>query len=125
MSKEIRLSGQQFEVVQAVNKLGRAGAKQVQQELKHLDLAHTTIATVLSRLEKKGLLVSEVEGRERVFRCLEDENSIRQSMVESLISTVFKGDSKALMAHLVSEGEIDSAELDELRELVQEGEGND
>ena len=125
MSKEIRLSEQQFQVVQAVNKLGSAGAKQVQKELKHLDLAHTTVATVLSRLEKKGLLVSEVEGRERVFRCLVDENSIRQSMVESLISTVFKGDSKALMAHLVNEAEIDSAELGKLRALVKEGEGND
>lgn len=121
MSKDVRLSEQQFQVVQAVSKLGGASARQVQRELKHLNLAHTTIATVLSRLEKKGLLASEVEGRERVFRNLVDENSIRQTMVESLISTVFKGDSKALMAHLVHEGEIDSKELDELRKLVQKG----
>ncbi len=125
MNLDFRLSDQQFQVLQAVNKLGGASAKQVQLELKHLNLAHTTVATVLSRLEKKGLFTSKVEGRERVFTSQVDEGSIRKSMVESLISTVFKGDSKALMAHLVHESEINSSELDELRKLVQKEEDGD
>ena len=125
MTKGVRLSDQQFQVVQAVSKLGKAAAKDVLQELKHLDLAHTTVATVMTRLEKKGVLASEVDGRERIYRCLVDENSIRQSMVTSMISTLFRGDSKALMAHLVNDGEIDSAELDEMRKLISEGKDND
>ncbi|PCI74972.1 MAG: BlaI family transcriptional regulator [SAR86 cluster bacterium] len=119
MTKATRLTDQQFQVFQAVNKLGKASARQVQLELDHLALAHTTVATLLSRLEKKGLFSSEVSGRERVYQTLIEESSIRRSMVESLITTVFKGDSKALIAHLVSEGEIDPAELKELRKLAQ------
>lgn len=125
MAKDVRLSDQQFQVVQAINKLGGAGAKDVQQELRHLDLAHTTIATVMTRLEKKGVLASEVKGRERIFRSLVDEDSIRQSMVSSMVSTLFQGDSKALMAHLVNEGEVDSRELDELKEMILRGEQDD
>lgn len=124
MSEEVRLSDQQFQVVQAINHLGTAGAREVQQQLKHLGLAHTTIATVMSRLEKKGVLASQVQGRERIYRCLVNEDSIRQSMVSSLVSTLFKGDPKALMAHLVNEGEINSRELDELRGLITEGESD-
>lgn len=125
MAKDVRLSDQQFQLVQAVNKLGGASAKQVQQELAHLKLAHTTIATVLTRLEKRGVLASEVSGRERVYRSLVNEDSIRQSMVASMVSTLFKGDSKALMAHLVNEGEIDSSELDELKAMIQQGDDHD
>ena len=125
MTKEVRLSDQQFQVVQAVTRRGEASVKDVQNELDHLKLAHTTVATVMSRLEKKGVLVSTIEGRERMYRCLVDEQLIRQSMVNSLISTLFKGDSKALMAHLVHEGEIDSNELDELKAMIQQGENYD
>ena len=119
MAESIRLSEQQFQIFQAVNKLGKGSAKQVQKELGHLGLAHTTIATVLSRLEKKGVFASEVKGRERFFHSIVDESAIRRSMVESLVSTAFRGDPKALIAHLVSEGEINSSELDELREMVK------
>jgi BlaI family penicillinase repressor len=125
MTKDVRLSDQQFQVVQAVTRRGEASVKDVQNELDHLKLAHTTVATVMSRLEKKGVLVSIIEGRERMYRCLVDEQLIRQSMVNSLISTLFKGDSKALMAHLVHEGEIDSNELDELKAMIQQGENYD
>ncbi len=125
MKKSVKLSDQQFQVVQALNKLGGASAREVQQELNHLGLAHTTIGTVMSRLEKKGVLSSKVQGRERIYRCTVDEGAIRQSMVNSMISTLFKGDSKALMAYLVSEGEFDIDELDELKKLVQHGEDND
>lgn len=125
MTKDVRLSDQQFQVVQAVTRRGEASVKDVQNELDHLKLAHTTVATVMSRLEKKGVLVSTIEGRERMYRCLVDEQLIRQSMVNSLISTLFKGDSKALMAHLVHEGEIDSNELDELKAMIQQGENYD
>lgn len=125
MSKDVRLSDQQFQLVQAVNKLGGASAKEVQQELGHLGLAHTTVATVLTRLEKRGVLASEVSGRERIYRSLVDDESIRQSMVSSMISTFFKGDSKALMAHLVNEGEIESSELDELKAMIRQGDDHD
>lgn len=125
MKKGVKLSDQQFQVVQALNKLGGASAREVQQELDHLGLAHTTIGTVMSRLEKKGILTSEVQGRERIYRCAVDEGSIRQTMVNSMISTLFKGDSKALMAYLISEGEFKIDELDELKEMIKEGEGHD
>lgn len=120
MSSDIRLSEQQLQIVQLLNQLGEGTAKEVQQGLAPLQLAHTTVATVLSRLEKKGVLQSEVRGRERCYRSNIDDSELRRSMVSSLISNLFKGDPKALMAHLVSEGEFEVSELDALRELVQQ-----
>lgn len=118
--KSYKLSNKQLQMVQALNKLGAGGARDVQQSLSQLNLAYTTVATVLSRLEKKGVLVSEVSGRERIYRCAVDESALQRSMVSSLVSNLFDGDSKALMAHLVEEGEFEVEELDELRELISQ-----
>ena len=123
MGRNIRLSEQQLQLVQALNRLGEGSAREVQRELNHLDLAHTTVATVLTRLESKGVLHSEVRGRERVYRCIVEPGSLQRSMVSSLVATLFDGDSKALMAHLVQEGEFQPEELDELRQLIDQRSG--
>ena len=121
MTGNIKLSDQQYLMVQALWKLGEGSAKDVQQALAELGLAHTTIGTILSRLEKKGVLTSETRGRERVYSALISEGDVKRSMVSSLVSTLFRGDSKALLAHLVREGEIDEDELEDIRTLIEKG----
>ncbi len=121
MSGNIKLSDQQYMMVQALWSLGEGSAKDVQHALRDVSLAHTTIGTILSRLEKKGVLSSSTRGRERVYRAEISESDVKRSMVSSLVSTIFKGDSKALLAHLVREGEIDKDELSEIKSLIDKG----
>jgi BlaI family transcriptional regulator, penicillinase repressor len=78
-------------------------------------LALTTIATMLRKMEDKGLVAHRVDGRQFVYRTRVSEDQVRRSMVGELVGRLFGGDPKALVAHLVSENEIDAAELDELR----------
>ncbi|PCI63801.1 MAG: BlaI family transcriptional regulator [Kordiimonadales bacterium] len=118
MTANVRLSDQQYHIVQALWVMGDGSAKDVQQHLSGLGLAHTTIGTILTRLEKRGVLTSATRGRERVFRSLISEGDVKRSMVSSLVSTLFKGDSKALLAHLVNEGDIDAVELSEIKALL-------
>jgi BlaI family penicillinase repressor len=119
MTANVKLSDQQYQIVQALWALGEGSTRDVQDRLKGLGLAHTTVGTILTRLEKRGVLASETRGRERVYRALITDADVKRSMVSSLVSTLFKGDSKALLAHLVSEGDIDKKELGELEELLQ------
>lgn len=119
MPANIKLSDQQYQIVQALWTLGEGSARDVQQHLSGLGLAHTTVGTILTRLEKRGILSSASRGRERVFTALITESDVKRSMVSSLVSTLFKGDSKALLAHLVREGDIDKGELDEIENLLK------
>jgi len=119
MAGNIKLSDQQYQIVQTLWQLGEGSAKDVQQALDDLSLAHTTIGTVLSRLEKKGVLSSETRGRERIYRAEIDEGDVKRSMVSSLVSTLFKGDSKALLAHLVREGDFDDGDLSDVKALLE------
>src|SRR6476661_5649177 len=81
-------------------------------------LALTTIATMLTKMEKKGVVEHRAEGRRFIYRPLVSEDQVRRSMVADLTSQLFRGDVTALVNHLLSEHEIEARELAQLRELI-------
>jgi BlaI family penicillinase repressor len=82
-------------------------------------LALTTIATMLRKMEDKGVVAHRRDGRQFVYRPTVSREEIRESMVGELVERLFGGDARALVAHLVSEHEIDPGELSALRRRVQ------
>lgn len=82
-------------------------------------LALTTIATMLAKMEKKGVVDHRMEGRRFIYRPTVSEGQVRRSMVADLTSQLFLGDVSALVNHLLSEHEIDPRELDRLRGLIE------
>ena len=119
MTEEVRLSAQQQRILHILWRQGEASAKQVQQALNG-KLAHTTVGTMLSRLEKRGVLTSDVKARERYYRPVVSENEVRRTMVSDLVATIFKGDPKALVAHLVRENDIEADDLEAIRRMLEE-----
>jgi predicted transcriptional regulator len=81
-------------------------------------LAPTTIATMLMKMEKKGVVRHTVEGRRFVYAPAVSESQVRRSMVSELHRRLFAGDTTAFVSHLLSEHEIDADELTELRRLL-------
>ena len=84
--------------------------------------ALTTIATMLSKMEKKGVVSHRTEGRQFVYRPAVTQEEVARSMVADLTQRVFQGDVAALVSHLLTEQEIDRNDLDRLVELVRRGE---
>ena len=119
MAEHVRLSSQQHRILRILWREGEASARQVQ--ALNGELAHTTVGTMLARLEKKGVLASSVRSRERYYRPVVSENEVCRSMVADLVSTIFKGDPKALVAHLVRENEIEPGDLEAIRQMLEEG----
>ena len=81
-------------------------------------LALTTIATMLTKMEKKGVIDHRAEGRRFIYRPRVSEGQVRRTMVADLTSQLFRGDVTALVNHLLSEHEIDRRELAQLRDLI-------
>jgi predicted transcriptional regulator len=95
---------------------GEATTAEVHEALRaERGLAFTTIATMLRKMEDKGVVAHRAEGRQFVYRPTVSEEQVRRSMVGELLERLFDGDPKALVAHLVSEHEIDAGELAALR----------
>ncbi len=81
-------------------------------------LALTTIATMLTKMEKKGVVDHRTDGRKFVYRPTVTEKQVRRSMVSDLTSQLFRGDVTALVNHLLAEHEIESEELARLRAMI-------
>ena len=55
-----------------------------------------------------------------MYKARVTEAKVRTSMVSGLIATLFAGDARALLAHLVQEDEITPADLEKLRALTRQ-----
>jgi predicted transcriptional regulator len=86
------------------------------------DLAQTTIATLLSRLEKRMVVEHRLDGRQFVYRPLITEQDVRRSMVSDLTELLFDGSSAALMSHLLRSREMNPGDLDRVKRMIAEAE---
>ena len=114
-----RLGNLQLAIMRVLWGRGEASVAEVHETLEpERGLAPTTIATMLVKLEKKGVVGHRTEGRRFIYRPRVSESLVRRSMVAELTSQLFRGDPTALVSHLLSEHEIDPQELDELRDQI-------
>ena len=86
------------------------------------DLAQTTIATLLSRLEKRRVVEHRLDGRQFVYRPLVTEQEVRRSMVSELTTLLFDGSSEALMSHLLRSRDMNPGDLDRVKRMITEAE---
>ena len=85
-------------------------------------LAPTTIATMLRKMEKKGVVDHRVEDRHFVYRPTVTEDEVRSSMVGELVDRLFSGDPAALVSHLVVDHDTDEEEIERMRDLLAHAE---
>lgn len=126
MSKKHHLGELQYAIMRVLWAGGEASAAEVCNRLapEHRR-APTTIATMLTKMEKKGVVEHRAIGRRFRYRAVIEEADVRRSMVADLTDRLFAGDAAALVTHLLIESEIDPAELDRLRELLGEAEARE
>jgi len=83
-------------------------------------LAMTTVATLLSRLEKRGIVVHRSEGRQYVYEPLVSRDVVCDSMVSALTDRLFSGDVTALMSHLLTASAISPGDLARVRRMIEQ-----
>lgn len=116
---DVSLSDLQLELMRVLWLKDEASVGEIVEGLAaHRELAHTTVATLLTRLAKRGLVSARRDGRQLIYRAEVAEPEVRRSMVGGLLRSVFGGDSTALLAHLVSEREVNAGDLDKVRALL-------
>lgn len=85
-------------------------------------LAYSTVATVVSRMEKKGLVTHRDEDRVYYYRAAVTEDSAGQSMVGEFVDRIFGGKPSELVNHLLDSDQVDLKELQRIKALVTEHE---
>jgi BlaI family penicillinase repressor len=117
----VQLGRVQLQIMQVLWDRGRASARDITDALNAAEpIAHSTVQTLLRKLEAKGAVGHEVIDRTFVFFPLAKEESVKRKATRDLLERVFGGSASDLVAYLLKHEEIDRAELDELRKLIGE-----
>ncbi len=119
MTKTQQLGDLQLAILRALWAKGEATVTDVHAALvDERGLAPTTIATMLKKMERRGLVKHRTEGRRFIYRPVQSEAEVTRSMVADLTERLFDGRVTDLVSHLISEHEIDEEELSELNQLI-------
>lgn len=124
MSDPYALTELQLAILGILWERGEATSRDVRDALEpDRHLALTTVATLLSRLEKRGVLAHRRSGRSYVFRPTVTRAEVREVMVRELADNLFDGDPVALLNHLLNQNE-DPDVVENMRSLLQSDEGS-
>jgi BlaI family transcriptional regulator, penicillinase repressor len=115
-----RLTVPQLEILRVLWQRSEATVVDIQQALRAArPLAATTIATLLSRLEKRGLVAYRTEGRQYVYRAVLQERDAQQHALVEVTQGLFAGDVATMVSQLLSSHELRPGDLARLRELIE------
>lgn len=88
-------------------------------------LAFTTVSTLLTRLEKRGILGRRKDGRQFLYYPKVEREEAQRDKVDELAKDLFGGEVSGLVHHLLSRQEVDGGELDFIKKLIAEREASD
>ena len=116
-----RLGQVQRQIMEVLWRHGRATARQITEELSRTrPIAHSTVQTLLRKLEARGVITHDVEERTFLFRPLYQEEDITASAARDLLTRVFQGSVYRLVSHLFEHETITPEERERLRQLIDQ-----
>jgi predicted transcriptional regulator len=84
------------------------------------ELAYTTVATMLRKMEAKGLVAHRIEGRSFIYRARVKEEEVTRTIADHFVERLFEGSLTEVVSHLLSTREVSKDELETLERLIAE-----
>ena len=120
MSERHQLTELQLAIMRVIWDKGEATVQDIWEALhKDRGLAQTTIATMLSRLERRGVVTRRAQARQYHYKAAVTEPEVQHSMVAELTERLFDGDITALVQHLLSEKDVSPGDIAKIRAMLQ------
>lgn len=116
---EIVLYDRELEVMEVLWERGSGTVAEVRDALED-EMAYTTVLTVLRRLEEKGYVTHDEEGRAHRYRPAIERQAARESALERLTRRLFHGSPELLLTHLVDRKKLSRDEIRRIREMLDD-----
>jgi len=113
------LTNLENEVMQAVWNGGTCTVEAVHRIVsRKRNLKETTVRTLLRRLEKKGYLKHESDGRAYIYRAVEPALSVAARAVRQIIDRLCQGSVEELVSGMVEAKVLNKSDIDQLEKFV-------
>lgn len=86
--------------------------------------SYATVATLLDRLEAKGMVSSDRSELAFVYRPIASEGDVRRKRVGNLVEKLYNGEPGQLVLHLLKSHPLDPKQAKEVRALLEEMTGD-
>jgi BlaI family transcriptional regulator, penicillinase repressor len=116
---EVRVHDREWDLLEVLWERGSATVAEVREALED-DLAYNTVLTILRRLEDKGYVRHEEEGRAHRYFATVERDQVRKSALQRLVDGVFGGSPELLLTHLVAEKKLTKPQIRRLHQLLKE-----
>jgi BlaI family penicillinase repressor len=117
----LRLGKVQLEIMQVLWRRGRATAREITDDLSaSKPIAHSTVQTLLRKMEAKGAVAHEIEERTFVFVPLHEENEVTAGATRDLLARLFGNSVPELVAHLLQHERIAPHEMEQIKKMIEE-----
>jgi BlaI family transcriptional regulator, penicillinase repressor len=119
------LTDLQLAILRVLWERGQASVMEITDALRSSrGLAQQTIATVLSRLEKRGIVSHVTQQRQFIYKAEVSEPDVRRTLLTDLTERVFEGDVPALVSQLLSAHEMSPGDLARVKAMIASHESN-
>ncbi len=117
----LRLGELQLRILQILWDQAETGVGGIHAALRlERDLAYTTVATMLRKMEARGLVTHREEGRAFLYRAAVQADDVNRSAGNHFVERLFEGSLADAVSHLLTTREVSRAELDQLERLIRE-----
>lgn len=115
-----RLGDLQLRIMKVLWESGPASVADVQRELGGQRLAYTTVATMLRKMEDRGLVRHREKRRRFIYEAAVTAEDVTRSMAGDLVDRLFEGSLADAVSHLLESREVGPQELERLERLIRE-----
>ena len=118
--KQPRLSRLELKIMEALWNLGASSVREIQETLPEKDRpAHTTVQTMLTRLETKGAVRRAKKiSNAHIYEAIISRSTAQRRLVDELLG-FFGGRAAPLMSHLIESGQLTLDDIEEARKALR------
>ncbi|MCK8521816.1 BlaI/MecI/CopY family transcriptional regulator [Aquimarina sp. D1M17] len=112
-----KLTAKEEEIMQAIWKLEKAFAKEVQAELKNT-VHYNTVSTIIRNLEDKGYVAHNAFGKTHQYYPIISKDVYRNQFVSKAMKEYFNNSYKNMVSFFAKEEKITADELREILDVI-------
>ncbi len=116
----VRLGDLQLQIMKVLWRRGSASVAEVHEALAPQRLAYTTVATMLRKMEDRGLVRHRTQRRRFIYEPIVTVGQVTRTAAHDLVDRLFEGNLADAVSHLLQTREVSLEELDRLERLIEE-----
>ena len=120
--RPLTIPDSELDVLKVLWDRGQATVREVLETLRAAgrQWSYATVATLLDRLETKGVITSDRSELAFVYKPTITTHEVRQKRLNSLVDKLYEGEPGLLVLHLLKSHPLDAGQAKEVRAVLEE-----